>query len=115
MVFLSCGYVGVHIEDGSRGGVDEDILIRKELVKLSRSELRERAMNLIRDDDTDTHNPRINHSHTFTAVHKKSEAEISRNQLHKKSAAEITAVHKKSAAAIVTRTLKEDDKFQASH
>ena len=39
MVFLSCGYVGVHIEDGSRGGVDEDILIRKELVKLSRTTL----------------------------------------------------------------------------
>ena len=53
--------------------------------------MRERAMNLIRDDDTDTHNPRINDSHTFTMM------------------------HKKSAAGIVMRTLKEDDKFQASH
>ena len=63
--------------------------------------MRERAMNLIRDDDTDTHNPRINHSHTFTAVHKKSDH----------GAQEICTI----PAGIVTRTLKEDDKFQASH
>ena len=68
MVFFGCGYVGLHIEDAGIGGVLDDKSIKKQLEGLTRSQLRDRAIAHIPDDDTDVHNASIKNS-SYSLAH----------------------------------------------